>query len=89
MLSKYNITRLYSTGAYDYIVEHNNDRYLDTLTYSDDSIVELIIVNKLIDTDDTIVSANERNRLFESLKEDLTKRGIEFKINGNIINIEK
>ena len=88
MLNGYNATRLYSTGAYDYIVKYSNDRYLVTLTYDSNDRVETIIVSMLVGTDDTRVPVDSEDKLFESFKKDLTKRCIEFKINGNIINIE-
>lgn len=89
MLDKYKPIRLYSTGAYDYTVNYSDSRYLVTLTYknvNDDTIVNSIIVSMIKDNKE--IPVNGGNRLFESLKEDLTKRGIEFKVNDNIINIE-
>lgn len=38
--------------------------------------------------DSTLISMEEGDKLFESLIKDLTKRGIEIKINGNTIDIE-
>lgn len=88
MLSKYVSTRLYGVGALQYIVRHMNNKYLVHLKYESGNVIKSITVD-VFNKDDTTFPVGDGDFLFESLKKDLTKVGIEFKINGNIINIRK